>query len=148
MQCAMIRLKSNEISVKYMVRSTKIKTCTQLFGVNDPRADLRGQSLRLLVTHELILQALKFNIIKKQPYYVFCVKRTCKYLQSFLEGVHDRLPFNAKIKVMVKASQFICKILFKTVSTEHSQQLNIFNLKYLGTVETIFLATTLQYELA
>ena len=45
-------------------------------------------------------------------------------------------------------SIYLLKILFKTVSTEHQQQLKVFKLKYLGPVKATFLVITLQYELA
>ena len=38
--------------------------------------------------------------------------------------------------------------IFKSISTEHSQQFKAFELKYLGPVEVIILVITLEYELA
>ena len=79
-----------------------------------------------------------------QPYYVFCDNLTSKYLQYFLEGVYDTVCWSLIGHRSTQSdsngfSIYSLKILLKIISTEHSQQLKAFKLKYLGPVEVIFL---------
>ena len=43
---------------------------------------------------------------------------------------------------------YFLEIVFKTISTKHTQQFKTFELYYLSSVEAIILVTTLQYKLA
>ena len=80
---------------------------------------------------------LKFNIWK-QPYHIFCIKLTCKYLQTFLEGACkcylltiDSPPFNADVMVMAY------QIIFQNCLQDHLYRtltvtFKAFKLKYIA----------------